>query len=79
MGIIGMGNIGKVGRSSKCSSTALIEGASLCLKRFKVSLSSFFMAFTAPNAPTALGMKVIYHNRRRLLREGLSQLFIHLY
>jgi glyoxylate reductase len=29
VGIIGMGNIGKVGRSSKYSSTALMEGYSL--------------------------------------------------
>jgi len=45
LGIIGMGTIGKVGRSSKCSSTALMEGASLCLKRFKVSFSSLFVTY----------------------------------
>jgi len=73
IGIIGMGTIGKVGRSSRSPSTALMEVGSLCLKRFKVSLSSLFMAFIAPNASTALGMKVIYNNRRPLPREGLSQ------
>jgi len=75
MGIIGMGTIGKVGCSLRSPSTALIEGASLCLKRFKVEFSSLFMAFTTPNALTALGMKVIYNNRRPLPREGLSQTF----
>jgi len=75
VGIIGMGNIGKVGRSWKCLPTALTEGDSSLVKRFKVRFSLLFVAFTAPHALAALGMKVIYHNRCPLPLEGLSLAF----